>query len=322
MKNKVYFDIEPYNFDSFGEYDYCFFVGYFTSLKFQKYDLNIPFVNSLLKMENNKNSLFCSSLYKGDYLEQVHKKYNIDIQGVKINEKKKYVDFIKKCLDNQILVITTYISPITYDPSTKGYSEKYFDKHFGLIFGYDDRKKEFDVVNHIKNSSMIYKKCKISYRNLVKAHYKAELRNVDENSFYIVKPNIYPKTYSIKELTNIFNDVIKYNKSIIEASFRMILSFLKNFLSEGIIYKLINSTSSIIYFFNHERLIQKALNTKYIICVDEILKHLKLLRNCIFKVFFSKNDLAKNKLNSELDYSINLISKYASSFYKLEENNV
>ena len=79
-----------------------------------------------------------------------------------------------------------------------------------------------------------------------------------------------------------------------------------------------DSIASFIYYFNHEVLVLKTIQSEYLDEGSEILKHLKLLRTCIFRTVYSKKCEMINKLNSEKDFLINSIKHYFKHKYGVD----
>ena len=315
MKSKVINNLTPYNFDSFGESDHCMLVAYYSALNYFKYDLNIIFANSLLKIELFNNVVSVTNYRQDNYFYQLHQKYSINIGQLKTILKRDYINKIRYELLNGNLVFTPVFSPKSYDPVTKEVTESFDSKHYCLIFGFDDKKKEFDVVNHLKNTSLVYKNCKIKYKNLRKAHYKANLANVDDNEMYIVSPPKKSINYSQKELNDTYNRLVLINREMVENNYYIIMNYISKINSSQLMMSVADSIASFIYYFNHEVLVLKTIQSEYLDEGSEILKHLKLLRTCIFRTVYSKNEEMIYRFNNEKEFLIKNIKHYFKCKY-------
>lgn len=322
MKNRIKYDVIPYNFtfNSFGEDNYCFLVAYFNALNYFNYDLRPLFIYIKQELKTNSDTLVCSCMYRNDYAFQVNSKLKINIDYIKLDRIKDFLPRTKEELTKGNLVIPPFIAPKSYDSITKEKSEGNNNKHYALIYGFDDYKKEIDMLNHIKNVSMVYRNCRIKYRNYIKSHYKAVINKIDNYSMYVIKKQEKEIKYSSNDLRTIFTNVVLNDKENIDNNFYCFLNYMNNLNLQPLkSYKVVNSLTAFINFFDHERIINEIIESCCPNSLFLVIKHIKLLRNIIFKNIYKESKENISLIEKEQKIILDNAKEYFEYRYKWKE---
>lgn len=254
MINKEIENINPFN-DIY--YKNCFYNSFFPIVyHFSKSIYNI-LANDVIRYENNKNSKTINI----DYIECEDMLSMVNEIGIKVDTKMKsenVIDNIKTslCKDKPVILwVDCYYESLRKD--------MYLKHHWGhtlLFYGFDDEKKEFNIIEHKMMENLSYKKMTISYDDVVKS-YNSYLERFYHGTFptyFEFYVDDLHNGLSVQEEINISLDKMRFNFQskieIIEKGLRELKECLEGYKKIAVIEdelskhatELVNMTNNII----------------------------------------------------------------------------
>ena len=212
---------------------HCFYNSLFSVLNYHGKSIIPVLVNSipLYKYDNNSEEISFSM----DFISYLEVDEVLDKMGVEVITKNNNTtlvnDIIASINDGRpvIVSIDCYYMPIR--------PEFYLNKHWShviLVYGYDDIKKNFNIIEQKFVDTLTYSKLELEYEHLInsyKGYLELEFDNSDKVSYceYGLKNNYVESNSSMNEYSQIYLKNIYSGSKDIEQSLQLLKKFVEDF---------------------------------------------------------------------------------------------
>lgn len=304
MKNKLSLSITPLNEKLFGDDNYCLWNDLLSAISQHYKNIDYLIANACISLSLSNNKVEAKPLFINS-LEDVLKKYGIESFNVRgLFGKKKILNFIKSCIENNTFVVALQFNAKSFDlENSKIKSEKDYTFHYILIHGFNDEKKEFHIIDHLTLTALIYKNCLVKYNDFFASLIKGKF-------FFHTKQVLY--TIPFKNEMTLTNkesivQIAKKNLSVFIKEFNTnqetILIYLKDLNYREITYNDIFSIGTMIDYFSFIKRFLTIIKHNY----DDmnIIRNFKLLRVCAFKALYDAKEFDSSLFKSQISLCIN-----------------
>jgi len=309
-------DIVIVNIEPFNEFFYksCLFSSLFPIVKyFHKSILPIIANDSIaFKLENGNATEYLSSEYIPyknvlDVTTQMGINARLEVRNDNI------IEDIKKAITMERPVIVWI--DCFFESMMEDTFQKKHHPHTLLIYGFNNEKKSFYVIEHRRVDSPLYEKCSIPY-NVLLDSYNGYLDNYLKDEKLPTYFELYQQEYlvdSVSKENDVQNCVETYcnnmfeNKEKIIESVNKISTFIENFVQVGLVDSMISQAlEDYIFGFNDiisSKQIEKDKLEKFfgeecesVRILDEILEKWKMVRSKTAKCLFSNSFSDRNSI--------------------------
>ncbi|MCI8963283.1 MAG: hypothetical protein HFG37_06175 [Eubacterium sp.] len=215
-----------YNVQMFHEFTLqsCFNESYLPAFSYYGGNILYYLLNTIGIYKYDKGNLM--SLYEMyETREEMEKKAGI-ASIMYIDKQEDIVPRIIDGLNNKKMFICRTLNSWAYDERTSRKTEVSNGiYHWNLVFGYDSKKEEFDVIEHLTNAAALYYPMKMKYDVLEQAYENSFLNPSFEESLYVMW-----KKQDISHMSD--KDAYQYFINKRGESFRQSMDSVKNYIAD------------------------------------------------------------------------------------------
>lgn len=306
---KVIESVQPFNHFTLRD---CFFSALFPALDALGGDSRATAILASSYVEYSyENSRFVqeNKNVPQETLEKLMAEQNIRMQ-VNFEYQEDIVDFVRKSIDENKLLMVTLVDSISYDPQTNKKTDSTAGfRHWILFYGYDDETEEFYVIDHFFLASPIYCKLRMKYEELVRSY-----KLVTEKFFSkiqeltaikdVEKPSdLYTKYLDVwmasrKVWNSDGNPILQYMENIIDVLSRKE----KDYIANNIL-SLIEDYSRISVYYVKEKYVIELIdkNSSLIKSMDCQTKDINSLKKIFFGISKNNGDMDEQTVSSLIE---------------------